>query len=129
MLLATGSEVQLAVEAKALLAADGVVARVVSLPSWFMFAKQDWTWTSEVLPDGVPRVAVEAGVTPLWRSLVGLLGGVVGIDTFGESAPAADLVEHFQMTAEHVAAEALATIRRCIESDIKGRRAAAEGHA
>ena len=129
VLLATGSEVQLAVEAKALLAADGVVARVVSLPSWFMFAKQDWTWTSEVLPDGVPRVAVEAGVTPLWRSLVGLLGGVVGIDTFGESAPAADLVEHFQMTAEHVAAEALATIRRCIESDIKGRRAAAEGHA
>jgi transketolase len=79
VLLATGSEVQLAVAAKDPLAADGVVARVVSLPSWFMFAKQDSAWTSDVLPDGVPRVAVEAGVTPLWRGLVGLHGGVVGI--------------------------------------------------
>ena len=121
VMLATGSEVQLAVAAKALLAADGVTARVVSLPSWFIFGKQDAAWVSAVLPDGVPRVSVEAGVTALWRNFVGLHGGVVGIDSFGESAPASDLVEHFQLTAERVAAEALATIRRSIEWDIKRR--------
>jgi len=102
VLIATGSELDLAVQARAKLAEAGVNARVVSLPSCHVFEKQDAAWRSAVLPAGVPRVAVEAGVTAPWRQYVGLEGAVVGIDTFGESAPAAALYAHFGITVQAV---------------------------
>jgi transketolase len=102
VLIATGSELDLAVKAHALLGEHGVNARVVSLPSCFTFEQQDAAWRRAVLPPGVPRVAVEAGVTAGWRQYVGLEGAVVGIDSFGESAPAPMLYAHFGITAQAV---------------------------
>src|SRR5262249_47719328 len=92
----------LAVQAQRRLADSGVNARVVSMPSCHVFDQQDPGWRREVLPPGVPRVAVEAGVTAPWRAYVGLEGEVVGIDSFGESAPAAALARHFGITAQAV---------------------------
>ncbi|HVC12843.1 MAG TPA: transketolase C-terminal domain-containing protein, partial [Burkholderiales bacterium] len=104
VLIATGSEVALALAAQKLLAAEGVETRVVSMPSTSVFDRQDAAYRGAVLPHGVPRVAVEAGVTAFWRKYVGLEGAVVGIDRFGESAPAGELFKHFGFTPEHVAA-------------------------
>jgi transketolase len=112
ILIATGSEVSLALDALAPLAALGIAARVVSMPSTSVFDRQPDTWRDAVLPPGVPRVAVEAGVRAFWRQYVGLEGGVVGIDTFGESAPAAALFDHFQLTAQAVVDEARRVARR-----------------
>jgi transketolase len=103
-IIATGSEVALALAAQKLLAEDGVAARVVSMPSTSVFDRQDAAYREQVLPRGVPRVAVEAGVTDYWRKYVGLDGAVVGIDRFGESAPAGELFKHFGFTPERVAA-------------------------
>jgi len=102
-IIATGSEVSLALEAQKLLAAEGIAVRVVSMPSTDVFDKQDAAWRASVLPKGMPRVAVEAGVTAFWHKYVGLEGAVVGIDTYGESAPAGALFKHFGLTAEKVA--------------------------
>ena len=102
-IIATGSEVVLALEAHKLLAAQGIAVRVVSMPSTDVFDRQDAAWRASVLPKGMPRVAVEAGVTGLWHKYVGLEGAVVGIDTYGESAPAGALFKHFGLTAEKVA--------------------------
>jgi transketolase len=110
VLIATGSELDLAVKAQALLAEQGVNARVVSLPSCFVFERQDAAWRGAVLPPGVPRVAVEAGVTAGWRQYVGLDGAVVGIDSFGESAPAAALYAHFGITVQAVVNAGLACL-------------------
>jgi len=104
VIIATGSEVELAVKAQEALAAEGIAVRVVSMPSTNTFDKQDAAYKASVLPKGLPRVAVEAGVTDFWRKYVGLEGAVVGIDTFGESAPAPALFKHFGITAEAVAA-------------------------
>lgn len=106
VLIATGSEVALALDAAAQLAHAGFAARVVSMPSTTVFDRQPAAWRDAVLPRGVPRVAVEAGVRAFWRQYVGLDGGVVGIDSFGESAPAAALFAHFNLTAQAVADEA-----------------------
>jgi transketolase len=73
------------------------------MPSTSVFDRQDENYRAAVLPKGVPRVAVEAGVTDYWRKYVGLEGAVVGIDRFGESAPAPDLFKHFGLTAPAVA--------------------------
>ena len=102
-IIATGSEVAIAIEAQKLLAAEGIAVRVVSMPSTDVFDKQDANWRAQVLPKGMPRVAVEAGVTAFWHKYVGLDGAVVGIDTYGESAPAGALFKHFGLTAEKVA--------------------------
>ena len=102
-IIATGSEVALALDAQKLLAAEGIAVRVVSMPSTDVFDKQDAAWRASVLPKGMPRVAVEAGVTAFWHKYVGLEGAVVGIDTYGESAPAGALFKHFGLTAEKVA--------------------------
>ena len=102
-LIATGSEVSLALAAQKILADDGVAVRVVSMPSTSVFDRQDATYRDSVLPRGMARVAVEAGVTDFWRKYVGTEGAVVGIDTFGESAPAADVFKHFGLTPENVA--------------------------
>ncbi|MCC6982508.1 MAG: transketolase [Bauldia sp.] len=106
VLIATGSEVALAMDAKAILAAEGIMARVVSMPSTNVFDRQAETWRRHVLPPGIRRVSVEAGVTDFWRKYVGLDGGTVGLDRFGESAPAGDLFKHFGFTKENVAAVA-----------------------
>ncbi|MCD7097606.1 transketolase [Stenotrophomonas sp. MMGLT7] len=103
ILIATGSEVGLAVEAKQALDAEGLRTRVVSMPSTDVFERQDAAYRESVLPAAVRRrVAVEAGVTGFWRQYVGLDGAVVGIDSFGASAPADELFKHFGITAGHV---------------------------
>lgn len=102
VLIATGSEVALALAAIEPLAARGIATRVVSMPSTTVFDRQPVSFRDAVLPRGVPRVAVEAGVTAFWRQYVGLDGEVVGIDGFGESAPAADLFTHFNLTTQAV---------------------------
>ena len=100
VIIATGTEVGLAMDAQKALASEGVHVRVVSMPSTFQFDKQDATYRDSVLPKGVPRVAIEAGVTDYWRKYVGLDGAVIGIDSFGESAPAGVLYKHFGITVE-----------------------------
>jgi len=110
VIVATGSEVALAVAARETLASDGIRARVVSMPSTTLFDRQDAAWKNAVLPRGIPRVAVEAGVSDFWRKYVGLEGAVVGIDRFGESAPAGELFEHFGFTAGNVAAAVRAVL-------------------
>ena len=102
ILIATGTEVSLAMEAQKLLSAEGIHVRVVSMPSTFVFDRQDAAYKTDVLPKGLPRVAIEAGVTDYWRKYVGLDGAVIGIDTFGESAPAGLLYKHFGITADAV---------------------------
>ncbi len=104
IIIATGSEVALAMEAQKLLAARGRNVRVVSMPATDIFDAQDEAYRESVLPKRVTRrVAVEAGVTDGWRKYVGLDGSVVGLDRFGESAPASVLFKHFGFTAENVA--------------------------
>ncbi len=102
VIIATGSEVGLALEAQKQLAAAGVPVRVVSMPSTSVFDRQDAGYRSSVLPPQLPKVAVEAGVTDFWRKYVGLEGAVVGIDRYGESAPAGDLFKHFGFTPENI---------------------------
>ena len=108
IVIATGSEVQLALGARDVLAAEGVAVRVVSMPCTSVFDAQDALWRESVLPRGFARIAVEAGATDGWRKYVGAKddphAAVVGLDTFGESAPAGALNKHFGMTIEGVAA-------------------------
>jgi transketolase len=104
VIVATGSEVALAMSAQKLLAADGIAARVVSMPSTAVLDRQDADYREHVLPVALPAVAVEAGVSALWYKYVGRSGAVVGIDRFGESAPAGELFAYFGVTAERVAA-------------------------
>ena len=106
ILIGTGSEVQLAQGAAKLLAADGISARVVSMPSWKIFEEQTADYKASVLPAGVPKLAVEAGATLGWWKYVGLDGDVVGIDRFGASAPGPIVMKEFGFTAENVAARA-----------------------
>ncbi|MBP0591845.1 transketolase [Paraburkholderia sp. LEh10] len=110
ILIATGSEVELAMKAVEPLAREGIAARVVSMPSTTTFDKQDADYRERVLPAGVRRVAIEAGVTDFWRKYVGLEGGVVGIDVFGESAPAGALFKFFGFTVERVVETAKAAL-------------------
>jgi transketolase len=102
IIIATGSEVNLAIKAQAELATKGTHVRVVSMPSTNVFDRQDQDYKDSILTPGVKRIAVEAGVTDFWRKYVGLEGDVVGIDTFGESAPGGDVLKHFGFTVENV---------------------------
>ena len=107
LLIATGSEVALAMGAAETLAAEGIAARVVSMPSTDVFDRQDADYRASVLPSSVAkRVAVEAGVTDGWWRFVGPQGRVLGVDRFGESAPAAELFEHYGFTIDNVVAAA-----------------------
>ena len=101
VIIATGSEVQLALKAQEQLAAEGIAVRVVSMPSTTAFDRQGVIYKSQVLPAGVPRIAVEMGVTDFWWKYG--CAAVVGIDTYGESAPANVLFEHFGFTPQNVA--------------------------
>ena len=105
ILIATGSEIELANKAADALAAEGIAVRVVSMPCADVFDRQDAAYKASVLQRGVPRVAIEAGVTSFWYKYVGLEGAVVGIDSFGESAPAGELFKHFGFTTENVVAK------------------------
>jgi transketolase len=110
VLIATGSELPLAVEAQKVLAAAGVPVRVVSMPSSTVFDRQEIAYKSSVLPAGVPRVAIEAGVTDFWWKYVRAEGAVIGIDRYGESAPAGALFRHFGFTVDNVVATVRAVI-------------------
>ncbi len=101
VIIATGSEVQLAIAAQKLLAEQRIPVRVVSMPSTNVFDRQDAAYKKSVLPAGLPRIAVEAGVTDFWWKYG--CAAVVGLDSFGESAPAPVLFKHFGFTAENVA--------------------------
>ena len=115
VVIATGSEVSLAVGAQEQLAKAGTAVRVVSMPCTSLFDRQSAAYRAGVLPVGVPRVAVEAGVTGFWHKYVGAVddphAAIVGIDRFGESAPAGVLFKHFGFTVEHV----VAAVRRVLE--------------
>ena len=102
VIIATGSEVALAVEAQKTLAQTGVAVRVVSMPSTTVFDRQSQAYRDSVLPLDLPSVAVEAGSADLWRKYVGRTGEVIGMTTFGESAPAGELFKHFGFTVGHV---------------------------
>ncbi|MCP5247251.1 MAG: transketolase [Candidatus Accumulibacter sp.] len=124
VLLATGSELSLAVAAHAALEQEGIAARVVAMPCTQRFDRQALAYRQEVLPPTVPIVAAEAGHPDLWWKYVGSNGAVVGIDRFGESAPAAELYEFFGITAAAIAAAArrlLAPVRPVASQRAAGR--------
>lgn len=110
VLIATGSEVELALKAQDALAAEGIPVRVVSMPCTNVFDRQDKAWRDSVLPAGLPRLAIEAGHPDFWRKYVGLEGDVVGIDHFGESAPAPQLFQAFGFTVDNVVAKTKALL-------------------
>jgi len=109
-LLATGSEIALALAARAALGADGIAARVVSMPCCSDFDRQSAEYRAGVLPRHIPVLAIEAGVTNFWRAYTGFGGDVVGIDRFGESAPAAQVAEALGLTTQAVVARAKALL-------------------
>ncbi|MCW5653449.1 MAG: transketolase [Hydrogenophaga sp.] len=110
VIVATGSETVLALQAQTALAAEGIAVRVVSMPCTSVFDRQGAAWQDQVLPPALPAVAVEAAHPDFWRKYVGRSGRVVGMSTFGESAPAKDLYAHFGITAARVADEVRALL-------------------
>ncbi len=114
VLIATGSEVTLAMSARDALAKDGIAARVVSMPCTSVYDRQDAAYRASVLPRGVARISIEAGITDFWRKYVGAVddphAAVIGIDTFGESAPGPVLFKHFGFTVENVVAKVRQTL-------------------
>ncbi len=109
-ILATGSEVGIALAAQKKLAEAGVAVRVVSMPCTSVFDRQDAAWREAVLPRGMPRAAIEAGVTDFWRKYVGLEGEIIGVDRYGESAPAPEVYKFLGIDAEHL----VAAVRRIV---------------
>ena len=112
VIIATGSEIGLAVEAQTALAQAGVSIRVVSMPATSVFDRQPQAYRDGVLPRSLPCVAVEAGSPDLWRKYVGRSGEVIGMTTFGESAPAGELFKHFGFTAGHVVEAVKSVLQR-----------------
>ena len=102
MLVATGSEVHLALNARNRLAGEGVKVRVVSLPCWSLFKAQAEPYRKEVLPEGVPLLAIEAGVTLGWDSYLGPPMAVLGVDRYGASAPGDVVMREYGFTVENV---------------------------
>ncbi len=102
IIVATGSELELAKQAQATLAAEGIATRVVSMPCTNVFDRQSQAYQDAVLPISLPTVAIEAAHPDFWRKYVGRTGAVVGMPTFGESAPAKDLYAYFGITAQRV---------------------------
>jgi transketolase len=111
VLVATGSEVSLALDAREALEAEGVRASVVSMPSWELFERQDQGYRDQVLPADVPRLSLEAGVTLGWRKYVGDSGDVLGWDDFGMSAPGGIAMAEAGFTVENVVDRALLLLR------------------
>jgi len=115
-LIATGSEVALAMRAREQLAAQGIAARVVSMPSCSDFDRQDVEYRARVVPRAIPVLAIEAGVSHFWRAYTGFDGDVVGIDRFGESAPAEQVAAELGLTADAVCARAQQLIARTLRA-------------
>ncbi|MGB6484774.1 MAG: transketolase C-terminal domain-containing protein [Candidatus Acidiferrales bacterium] len=115
ILIATGSEVHLALEARDRLASEGVQARVVSMPSTNLFSLQSDQYRDKVLPPGVPLLAIEAGASLGWRSYVGPQITVIGVDTFGASALGSVVMEHYGFTVENVCKQAHNVLQRVKE--------------
>jgi transketolase len=112
ILIGTGAEVHLALEAQKSLAEKGVAARVVNMPSWELFEKTDATYQAEVLPSrGIPRLAIEAGLPMGWERYVGRNGKVIGITGFGASAPGNIVLEKFGFTVENIIDQAMALVK------------------
>jgi transketolase len=109
VIVSTGSELELAIVAKALLAREGIAVRVVSMPCSNVFDRQSDAYQESILPLALPTVAIEAAHPDFWRKYVGRTGVVIGMSTFGESAPAVELYEHFGITAQRVV-EAVRTL-------------------
>ncbi|MGH6675482.1 MAG: transketolase-like TK C-terminal-containing protein, partial [Xanthobacteraceae bacterium] len=117
ILIGTGSEVSLCLSAADMLAGQNIAARVVSLPSWELFDRQDESYRESVLPRSVKaRVSVEAGATRGWERYAGPDGATLGMHGFGASAPIKDLMSAFGFTAEHVAEAAKAQIAKWKQS-------------
>ncbi len=112
ILAASGSELPLAMQARALLAAQNIQARVVSMPSMEVFDSQNKAYRDSVFTEGVPVLAIEAGVTPLWYKYLRGNGAVIGIDTYGKSAPAGELWKHFGFTVDNVIEKALGLLQK-----------------
>jgi len=110
VLIATGSEVGLAVETAALLEAEGIGADVVSMPCWSLFDAQDAAYRADILPEGVLKVSIEAGTTMGWERYTGLNGLRFGLDSYGASAPAEALFDHFGLTAPKIAPQIVAAL-------------------
>ena len=110
--LATGSEVEIAMAARALLKADGIAARVVSMPNWKLFEQQDAIYRDAVLGKGTVRVGIEAGVREGWDRYIGSQSPFIGMSTFGASAPAKDVYKHFGITAEAAADAARKALKK-----------------
>jgi transketolase len=110
VLIATGSEVELAVAVAEALEARGIGADVVSMPCWSLFDAQDQAWRDDVLPPGLPRVSIEAGTTFGWERYVGPDGLSIGLDRFGASAPAEDLFKRFGFSVEAIVPRILAAL-------------------
>jgi len=117
VILATGSEVSLAVAAQAELALEGIATRVVSMPSTNRFDRQPQAYQDHVLPPSWPALAVEAAHPDFWHKYVGRGGSVIGIATFGESAPAKDLYTHFGITTQRIAEEVRRLVHRGRHAD------------
>jgi transketolase len=123
VLVGTGSELQLCIAAAESLEAEGIAARVVSLPCWERFDAQDSSYRDEVLPPGVRRrVSVEAGVPFGWERWVGDEGAIIGVDRFGASAPGGTIFQRFGLTTERVVDVA----RRVVRDGLRGRQPALE---
>ncbi len=112
VLIATGSEVPLAIDAQKKLAEQGIAVRVVSMPSTTVFDRQSVAYKSSVLPEGLPRVAIEAGVTDFWWKYVRASGAVLGVDRFGESAPAGAVYKLFGLTSDNLVATVRALLKQ-----------------
>jgi transketolase len=112
IIVATGSEIQLARAAATVLTDDGIAVRLVSIPCVEVFEDQDASWRDAVLPIGLPVIAVEAGATRGWWRYAGPSGGVIGLDRFGESAPEKDLFGRFGFTPDRVAEAVRSAIGR-----------------
>jgi transketolase len=115
ILIATGSEVHLALEGRDRLATEGVKARVVSMPSTNLFASQPDDYREKVLPTGLPLLVIEAGSSLGWRSYVGPQNAVIGVDTFGASAPGSVVMQHYGFTVENVCKQAHTVLDRLKE--------------
>ncbi len=110
VLIASGSEVSVAMEAADLLKAEGVASRVVSMPSWKLFAAQPQAYQESVLPPDIPRVAIEAGIGMGWERWIGPAGKIISIERFGASGPYQTVMAEFGFTAENIAAQARALL-------------------
>ena len=118
IIIGTGSETHMAMEAQALLASAGIAARVVSMPCTNVFDRQSEAYQNTVIPMSLPAIAIEAAHPDFWRKYVGRSGVVIGISTFGESAPAKDLYQHFGISTQRIVEAAKTLVHRAAHMEV-----------